>query len=155
MGTRSVISSELVYRSRTVPRGVLKMSATGSRKFKRGRKKHSENSKEPGRNHRFTVLSAASICVLITLFSIVAWKACNRPSTVGMDYEGVIVDRWAGYHESDLGARPYFRLLIEDENRGRITVSIDADTYHRAQVGMRVSRRKGKVELGNQQTKRE
>lgn len=126
-----------------------------SRKFRRGRKKRSENSEEGGRNHRFTILSAASICVLIALFSIVAWKACSRPSTLGMDYEGVIVDRWAGYIESDLGARPYFRLLIEDDKRGSITVSIDADTYHRSQVGMRVSRRKGKIELGNQPTKRE
>ena len=123
------------------------------RKFTRGRKKRLQDSEPAGRNYRFTILSTASICVLLALFSLVAWKACNRPTTVGMDYEGVIVDRWAGYIESDLGARPYFRLLIEDEKRGRITVSIDGDTYHRAQVGMRVSRRKGKVELGNQQTK--
>ncbi len=72
-----------------------------------------------------------------------------------MDYEGVIVDRWAGYIESDLRPRPYFRLLIEDEKRGRITVIVDSDTYHRSQVGMWVSRRKGKVELGNPETKRE
>jgi hypothetical protein len=123
----------------------------GSRKFTRGRTKRSENSEQAGRNNRFSILSAAIICVLIALFSIVAWKACGRPSTVGMDYEGVIVDRWAGYIESDEGARPYFRLLIEDDNRGRITVITDADTFHRSQVGMRVSRRKGKVELGNHQ----
>ena len=127
----------------------------GSRKFRRSRRKRSANSEGARRDHRFTILSAASICLLLALFSIVAWKACNRPTTVGMDYEGVIVDRWAGYAESDLGSRPYFRLLIEDDNRGRITVNIDADTYHRAQVGMRVRRRKGKVELGDQQTKRE
>ncbi len=124
----------------------------GLRKVTRGRKKRLQDSEPASRNYRFTILSAASICVLLALFSLVAWKACNRPTTVGMDYEGVIVDRWAGYVESELGARPYFRLLIEDNKRGRITVSIDADTYHRAQVGMRVSRRKGKVELGNQQT---
>jgi len=127
----------------------------GSRKFTLGRKQRLANAEEAGRNNRFSLLIAAIICVLIALFSIVAWKACSRPSTVGMDYEGVIVDRWAGYIESDEGARPYFRLLIEDDNRGRITLNIDADTYHRSQVGMRVSRRKGKVELGNQQTKRE
>lgn len=131
------------------------MSATGSRKSRSRRKKRSENSEEAGGNHRFSILSAAIVCVLIALFSFVAWKACNRPSTVGMDYEGLIVDRWAGYIESDEGARPYFRLLIEDDNRGRITVNIDADTYHRSQVGMRVSRRKGKVELGTQQRKGE
>lgn len=127
----------------------------GSGKFKRGRKKNPENSEPAGRNYRVTILSAAKICVLLALFSIVAWKFCNRPSTLATDYEGVIVDRWVGYSETELGSRPYFRLLIEDDNRGRITVSIDADSYHRAQVGMRVSRRKGKVELGNQQTKRE
>ncbi len=134
---------------------IAKNCAMGSRKFRRDGKKRSANAEEAGRNNRFSLLIAAFICVLIALFSIVAWKACGRPSTVGMDYEGVIVDRWAGYNETDKGARPYFRLLIEDDNRGRITVNIDADTYHRSQVGMRVSRRKGKVQLGNQQTKRE
>lgn len=123
-----------------------------SRKFRRGRKKHSENSEEACRKNHFSILSALIICVLIAVFTSVAWKACNRPSTP--DYEGVIVG-WAGYFESDYGARPYFRLLIEDDKRGRITVSIDADTYHRSQVGLRVSRRKGKIELGNQPTKRE
>lgn len=126
-----------------------------SRKFRRGRKKDSESSEQAGRSKRFTILTSASICVLIALFTIVGWKACNRPNTVGMDYEGVIVDRWAGYIESEIRPRPYFRLLIEDENRGRITVIVDSDTYQRSRVGMRVSRRKGKVELGNQQTKRE
>ena len=124
----------------------------GSVKFARRRKKRSEDAEERGGNRRFRILSVVITCVLLALFSFVAWKACNRPSTVGMDYEGVIVDRWAGYNETDLGSRHYFRLLIEDDTRGRITVSIDADTYHRARVGMRVSRRKGKVELGHQQT---
>ena len=127
----------------------------GSRKFRCGRKKHSESSEEAGSSKRFKILTSASICVLIALFSFVAWKACNRPNTVGMDYEGVIVDRWAGYIESDLRPRPYFRLLIEDEKRGRITVIVDSDTYHRSKVGMWVRRRKGKVELGNPESKRE
>jgi hypothetical protein len=86
-------------------------------------------------------------------FSVIAWNRCSRPATVTGDYEGVIVDRWAGYSESDEGSKPYFRLLIEDENRRRLTVKIDADTYHRSRVGMRVSNRKGKIALGNQNTK--
>ena len=131
---------------------ILKM---GSRKFRRGRNKRSESPEQAGSSKRFTILTSASICALIALFTIVGWKACNRPNTVGMDYEGVIVDRWAGYNETQLGARPYFRLLIEDDERGRITVTVDSDTYQRSQVGMRVRRRKGKVEFGNQETKRE
>ena len=127
----------------------------GSRKFRSGRKKHSESPEQAVSSKRFKILTSASICVLLALFSFVAWKACNRPNTVGMDYEGVIVDRWAGYIESDLRPRPYFRLLIEDEKRGRITVIVDSETYQRSQVGMWVRRRKGKVELGNPETKRE
>lgn len=127
----------------------------GPTKSKRaGRKRHSENPEQAGRRKSlFNILSLTIICLLILGFSVIAWNRCSRPATVTGDYEGVIVDRWAGYSESDQGSRPYFRLLIEDDNRRRLTVNIDADTYHRSKVGMRVSNRNGKIELENRNDK--
>lgn len=118
-----------------------------------GGKRHSQSSEQGGRNNLINKLPLTLICLLIVGFSVIAWNRCSRPATVASDYEGVIVDRWAGYSESDQGSMPYFRLVVEDDNRRRLTVNVDADTYHRSQVGMRLSNRQGKIELGNQNTK--
>jgi hypothetical protein len=88
---------------------------------------------------------AVFTCVLVVGTFGLFWTRCTKPP-VG-DYEGLIVDRWAGYTPSDKGDRPYFRLLVERETQERITVDIDADTYHRSQVGMRIKSQKGKIDL--------
>ena len=90
---------------------------------------------------------------MIAGLSVILVSRCSRPKIVTEDYEGVILDRWAGYTETDEGSWPYFRLLIEDDNQHRLTVNVDADTYHRSKVGMRVTRRKGKIELTERKAK--
>jgi len=93
----------------------------------------------------FKKLIALFTCVLLmTALGGLIWTRFIKPP-VG-DYEGLIVDRWAGYTASDEG-RPYFRLLVERDTQERITVNIDAHTYHQSQVGMRIKSQKGKIEL--------
>lgn len=127
----------------------------GLPKFKRGdRKRRSQNSEQENRgNNRFNILGSAIICLMIAGLSVILVSRCSRPKIVTEDYEGVILDRWAGYTETEEGSWPYFRLLIEDDNQHRLTVNVDADTYHRSKVGMRVTRRKGKIELTERKTK--
>lgn len=64
-----------------------------------------------------------------------------------IEYEGRIVDKWAGYSHSDEGSFPYFRLLLETENSQRVTVAVDQDTYDRAKVGMRIRKTQRGIEL--------
>ena len=127
----------------------------GLREFKRrDRKRRSQNSEPENRgNKRFDILGSAIICLMIAGLSVILVSRCSRPKIVTEDYEGVILDRWAGYTETDEGSWPYFRLLIEDDNQHRLTVNVDADTYHRSKVGMRVTRRKGKIELTERKAK--
>lgn len=129
----------------------------GLRRFKlRGRKIGSQKPDQDGyRNRRFDILSSAIICVLIAGFSVILLSRCSRSPTMTEDFGGVILDRWAGYIETDEGSRPYFRLLVEADDQHRLTVRVDADTYHRSQVGMKVSRRKGKIELAEARAKPE
>lgn len=87
------------------------------------------------------IVAGAMLVWLIVL----VWKMPRQPP-VG-DLEGLIVDRWAGYNESDQGSRPYFRLLVETEDKKRITIGVQPDLYHRSRVGMSVKRRSGRVEL--------
>ena len=58
-----------------------------------------------------------------------------------------MVDKWANYGHSEEGSRPYFRLVVEGENKVRYEVSVSADIYERAKVGMRVKKTDKGVEL--------
>ncbi|HYJ86113.1 MAG TPA: hypothetical protein VEW46_08670 [Pyrinomonadaceae bacterium] len=85
------------------------------------------------------------IALLIgALFLIYKAKRATRPA----EYEGRIIDKWAGYTHSELGSRPYFQLLLETRGGQRITVSIDQDLYQRVKVGTWIKKTKTGVELG-------
>jgi hypothetical protein len=98
-----------------------------------------------------SVLGLAILGTLFAAFLALAWNRCSQPALT--DYRGVIVDRWAGYTASEQGGKPYFRLLIERDNQQRITVNVDAETYHQLQVGMNVVSRNGQIDLKDPQTK--
>lgn len=82
--------------------------------------------------------------LLISIFAL-AWQKFQRPAIV--EYDGQIVDRWAGFTESDTGSRAYYKLLVEDNGRKRITVVVDNEIYTRAQVGVRIRRSINGIEL--------
>lgn len=90
-----------------------------------------------------SVLSLAILGTLFAAFLALAWNRCSQPALT--DYQGVIVDRWAGFSASELAGRAYFNLRVERDNGERITVNVDEDTYHKAQVGMQIIRSKGKL----------
>jgi len=93
----------------------------------------------------------ALIGVIFGVVLIVAWNRCSQPALT--DYEGVILDRMAGYRESEQGGQPHFRLLIQQDSGAKRTVTIDDETYHRARVGMKIRSRQGKIELTESQAK--
>ena len=63
------------------------------------------------------------------------------------DYEGKVVDRWADYANTQQGARPFFRLVVESDEGKRFTVRVDPNVYESARVGMRIKSRSGQVVL--------
>jgi hypothetical protein len=93
------------------------------------------------------VLGGIVVAALLGGLVFLAWNHYDRTSAPPEDYEGTIVDRWAGANESSYGTRPYFGLLIEAPDGKRTTVRIDPDTYELARVGMRIKSRAGKVIL--------
>jgi len=84
--------------------------------------------------------------VLLAIFCGLFYFIYNRRAGNG-DFEGRIVDRWAGYDESSQGARPYFRLRVESDDGKQFVVSVDANVYESARVGMRIKSRSGQVVL--------
>lgn len=84
------------------------------------------------------------IALLIgALFLIYKAKRAARPA----EYEGRIIDKWAGYTHSQLGSLPYFQLLLETGGGQKITVSVDKDLYYRAKVGTWIKKTQIGVEL--------
>lgn len=86
------------------------------------------------------VILAVFIGVLFFAYQV---KRQLRPP----EYEGKVIDKWAGYSHSEEGSFPYFRLLVEREGGQRSTVAVDQQTYDRAKVGMRIRKTKGAIEL--------
>jgi hypothetical protein len=88
-----------------------------------------------------------SLLILACLVGLLFFVYNTRQSLNPPEYEGKIVDKWAGYHESDEGSRPYFRLLVEPDNGLKFTVTIDRENYQRAKVGMRIKKTRKGIEL--------
>ncbi len=63
------------------------------------------------------------------------------------EFDGKVVDKWAGYTHSDQGSFPYFRLLVQTAGGTRSTVAVDQETYDRAKVGMCIKKTKRGIEL--------
>ncbi len=86
--------------------------------------------------------------LIVTLFAgllAFVYKAGNRVNPHA--YEGRIVDKWAGYSDTDQGSFPYFRLVIETDGSQTLTVAIDRDNYERAKVGMRIKKTSAGIEM--------
>jgi hypothetical protein len=86
--------------------------------------------------------------VLLISILVLTWQKFQRPAVV--EYDGHIVDRWAGFSESDTGSRAYYKLLVEEDGGKRITVVVDGGTYTRAQVGMRIRVSNNRIELSGE-----
>jgi hypothetical protein len=88
------------------------------------------------------VILAGVIGVLFFAYQV---KRQMRPP----EYEGKIIDKWAGYSHSEEGSVPYFRLLVETPDGQRSTVAVDQETYDRATVGMWIRKTKKEIDLSS------
>lgn len=81
------------------------------------------------------------IVVLCGLFYFLSHRQANT------DYEGRIIDRWAGYSEGEEGSRPYFRLRAQSDSGKEFVVRVEPNIYESARVGMRIRSKSGQVVL--------
>jgi hypothetical protein len=90
------------------------------------------------------------IIVLSIAFAGVLAVSCHQSylTPVREDYEGLVVDKWAGFSESREGSIPYYRLLVEKKGGERIRVRITFDEYQRAKVGSWMKNVSGQIEFG-------
>jgi len=91
-------------------------------------------------------LAVILACVALLLFGITKLKQ-SPVESLPKEFEGRIVDKWAGHYESAEGSRTYYRLVVEVEGQTRYTVPVNPDVYQQAQVGMRLKRSEKGLEV--------
>lgn len=89
--------------------------------------------------------------VIIAVFTGIVFLAYKTRATQPRQYEGTIIDKWAGYNHTELGSTPYFRLLVETGSGQRITVSVNKDLYYRVKVGTWIKKTQTGVEMSEEE----
>lgn len=84
--------------------------------------------------------------VAFLLFGLTKLKQ-SRVESLPKEFEGRIVDKWAGTSESQEGSFPYYRVVVEVEGQTRYTVPVNPDIYQQAQVGTRLRRSEKGLEV--------
>jgi hypothetical protein len=93
-----------------------------------------------------TILVSIIVVMMLAALALLLWNRLSIP-VKPTDYEGVIVDRWAGYAESQYGSSPRLALVIESTGGKRFTVGVDPNVYESARVGMKIKSRSGQIVL--------
>ena len=88
-----------------------------------------------------TIVGLIIVLAFVTLlmFGISKLKAA-RVAALPPEFEGQIVEKWAGYDHVQEGSYPYFRLVVEIPGPQRLTVPVTREIYEEAQVGLRLRR---------------
>ena len=89
------------------------------------------------------------LVILVAFIGVLFFAYQAKRQLSPPEYEGKIVDKWAGYSHSDEGSFPYFRLLVETDNGKKLTVTVDRENYERAKVGMRIKKTQRGIELSS------
>lgn len=93
-----------------------------------------------------TVVISIIVIMMLAALALLVWNKSTVP-VKSSDYEGVIVDRWADYAESQYGSRPRLALVIQSTEGKRIPVGVDPNVYESARVGMKIRSRSGQIVL--------
>jgi hypothetical protein len=92
-----------------------------------------------------TVIGVAAMIMLLGAIAIFLYK--GKLESHRNEYEGIVVEKWAGYNHTEEGSFPYYRLLIESDDGGRFPVPVDYQIYQRAETGSRIKKSKLGIEL--------
>ena len=80
------------------------------------------------RDRVFTIITSVIVIAMLVTLAVLIRQKSTQPSETD-DYEGTIVDRWAGYGETTEGSRARFALVVESRDGKRFTVKVDPNVY--------------------------
>lgn len=95
-----------------------------------------------------TIAVLLAVLACLSLFILGVSKLKQSPvAALPQEFEGKIVDKWAGFSETQEGSYPYFRLLVDVPGHARLTVPVNREMYSEAQKGMGLKRSAKGLEL--------
>ena len=87
-----------------------------------------------------TIVFLVAIVGCLSLVALGFYKLkMSQVASLPAEFEGQIVEKWAGFNESEQGSSPYFRVVVEVDG-SRLSVPVYKEIYEEAQVGMRLKR---------------
>jgi len=92
------------------------------------------------------VLVGILIAISLFLLAVTALKR-SRVESIPREFEGRIVDKWAGFNETQQGSDPYYRISVEVEGQQPFSVPVNEELYQQAQVGMILKRSEKGLEV--------
>ena len=92
------------------------------------------------------VLVGILIAISLFLLAVTALKR-SRVESIPREFEGRIVDKWAGFNETQQGSYPYYRISVEVEGQQPFSVPVNEELYQQAQVGMILKRSEKGLEV--------
>ncbi len=92
------------------------------------------------------VLAGILIAVSLFLFALTALKR-SRVESIPREFEGRIVDKWAGFNETQQGSYPYYRISVEVDGQQPFSVPVNEELYQQAQRGMILKRSEEGLEI--------
>jgi len=92
------------------------------------------------------VLVGILIAISLFLLAVTALKR-SRVESIPREFEGRIVDKWAGFNETQQGSDPYYRISVEVEGQQPFSIPVNEELYQQAQVGMILKRSEKGLEV--------
>ena len=92
------------------------------------------------------VLVGILIAISLFLLAVTALKR-SRVESIPREFEGRIVDKWAGFNETQQGSDPYYRRSVEVEGQQPFSIPVNEELYQQAQVGMILKRSEKGLEV--------
>jgi hypothetical protein len=77
-------------------------------------------------------------CISLVIFGFYRLRM-SQVASLPPEFEGLIVEKWTGFNDTEQGSYPYFRLVV-DVDGARFTVPVYIEIYQAAQVGMRLKK---------------
>ena len=78
--------------------------------------------------------------LVLALIGFVIFVLYSRFARNLENFEGIIVDKWINFSETQQGSYAYRVISVKTDKDTQIKINVDTETYERAQVGNRIKR---------------
>ena len=87
----------------------------------------------------------AFIGLVLILFLLSGFWYLHSSKQIQTEFSGKIVDKWISSVETDEGTKSFKKILIENKDGGRFTISPPENVYQKTKVGDSIEKKAGEI----------